>query len=172
MAKTDDKDERIARLKQVLDQKSGKRGDDPPPPAVPAPAHQDDTPAPVKLPRLLEALARLLQPKPAQTAPTAPVAVPDPPVFTVVVAALAGDADGSAHAHLSAALTRRTEFQVKPLPKAFQLDTLEDPAQVSGVVLNTRHAVAAEDADLLVWGEVSADSGKGGYRLRLATGTA
>jgi tetratricopeptide (TPR) repeat protein len=174
MANAGDKDERIARLKAALEQKGGARPVAHPAqvPAPVTPLPQDDVPAPTRLPRLLEALARLLQPKPATPAqPAATVAAPEPPGFTVVVAALGGDADGSAHAHLMAALGRRAEFKLKALPKVFQLNTLEDPALVAGAMLNTRHAVAGEDADLLVWGDVAADQAKGGYRLRL-TGAA
>ncbi|CUW38563.1 conserved protein of unknown function(Tetratricopeptide-like helical,326-505) [Magnetospirillum sp. XM-1] len=115
---------------------------------------------------LLELLVNLFKPKPA--APPKPVAVPvaaEGPAFTILVAALAGDADGQAATQLNQILSARPAFKVKAVPRIYQLDRLDDPAQVAGVSLNTRHAVAEEDADLLVWG----DFGKDGYRLRLAT---
>lgn len=115
---------------------------------------------------LLELLVNLFKPKPA--APPKPVAVPvaaEGPAFTILVAALSGDADGQAATQLNQILSARPAFKVKAVPRIYQLDRLDDPAQVAGVSLNTRHAVAEEDADLLVWGEF----GKDGYRLRLAT---
>jgi tetratricopeptide (TPR) repeat protein len=127
-------------------------------PAAPPPAAVQ---APGGLARLLDAIAKMLQPKPAQ----APAAQPsEPPSFTVAVAQLAGDADGTATQHLLAVLDRPV-FKVKPVAKSFQLASLEDPAAVAVTNLNTRQAAGAEDADVLVWGEVAAE----GYRLRLAT---
>ena len=115
---------------------------------------------------LLELIANLFKGKPTPPpAPVAPANAVEPPSFTVVVAALGGDADGAAATYLNQSLSERPSLKVKALGRVFQLDTLEDPSQVSGVLLNTRHAVAEENADLLIWGDV----GKDGYRLRLAT---
>ncbi|MBI3444831.1 MAG: hypothetical protein HY055_05625 [Magnetospirillum sp.] len=135
--------------------------------ATPEPAPQPGpTGEAVKTAGLLELLVSLFKPKP--NTPQAPVPVPvaaEGPSFTILVAALTNDPEGAAATALNQILSARPAFKVKPLPKVFQLDRLEDPALVSGVVLNTRHAVAEEDSDLLVWG----DFGKDGYRLRLAT---
>ncbi|WP_239988641.1 hypothetical protein [Paramagnetospirillum kuznetsovii] len=117
----------------------------------------------------MDIIVGLFKPKPPP--PTATAQQPqgaEAPSFTVLVAALAGDADGSAATFLNQALAARSALKVKALGKVFQLDNLEDPSLVSSVVLNTRHAVAEEDAELMVWG----DFGKDGYRLRLATATA
>jgi hypothetical protein len=172
MANADDKDEKAERLKRVREM-AAQRGAVASPAALPAKAAKpvpvpvalgDEPPAQPKRSRLLDALTRLLRPgAPAQIA--APVAAADPPVFTVLVAELVGDAAGTAGLHLQQALRGRAGLEVKPLAKAFQLDTLEDPSLVSAAQLNTRYAVAGEGADLLVWGEMV----KEGYRLRLAT---
>jgi hypothetical protein len=167
MATTETREERLARLKQSLVRDKQKADA---PEAAPAPAQAETPPvAPVRRSRLLDAIARLLGAPPSD-APQGPavVATPqDPPIFTVLVTALAGDADGTAAAYLFHALQGRAGLAVKPLPKAFLLDSMEDPAQVAAIMLNTRHAVVEETADLLVWG----DKGKDGYRLRLATAT-
>ena len=139
-------------------------------PEPPAPASAPSPIVPqgdvVKTAGLLELLVNLFKPKPNAPPQSAPVPVAaEGPAFTVVVAALTGDPEGAAATALNQCLATRPAFKVKALPKVFQLDRLEDPALVAGVVLNTRHAVAEEDADLLVWG----DFGKDGYRLRLAT---
>ncbi|OAN47928.1 hypothetical protein [Magnetospirillum moscoviense] len=132
---------------------------------VPDPA-KDDHGQPGGLARLLGAVAKMLQPKPADGPqalhPIEPAA--EPPVYTVLVAAMVGDsADGAASLALFKMLDSRPALKVKPLPRPFQLDSLDDPVQVAGLVTNARHAVADEAADLLVWGEVL----KEGYRLRL-----
>ncbi len=142
-------------------------------PAAPEPPPQpaeEQPSAPGGLARLLEAVAKMLQPKPqpdpkqARPLPASPPA--DPPLFTVLVAAMNGDTpDGAASQALFKLLNDKSALKVKPFPRPFQLDQLDDPAQVSAAVTNTRHAVAGEDADLLVWGDVSKD----GYRLRLST---
>ncbi|MBI2236779.1 MAG: hypothetical protein HYU60_07520 [Magnetospirillum sp.] len=162
MATTESREERLARLKQSLVR--DKKADVP---EAPVPAQAETPPAaPARRSRLLDMLARLLGAPPSDATPGAVAAAPrEPPVFTVLVAALAGDAEGTAAATLFNALQGRPGLAVKPLPKAFPLDNMEDPAQVAAVILNTRHAVAEENADLLVWG----DKGKDGYRLRLAT---
>jgi tetratricopeptide (TPR) repeat protein len=134
------------------------------PAAVPAPPPPSGDGA--RAGGLLELLVSLFKPKPAPPPQPTPVPVAaEGPAFTILVAALAGDADGAAAAALNQALAARPAFRVKAVPRIYQLDRLDDPAQVAGVALNTRHAVAEEDADLLVWG----DFGKEGYRLRLAT---
>lgn len=138
------------------------------------PAVVEDAPSPPQhgpggLARLLDAIAKMLQPKPQpdpkQTPP--PPAVPtEAPLFTVLVAAMNGDtADGAASQALFKLLEGKTSLKVKPLPRPFQLDVMDDPAQMAAVVTNTRHAVAGENADLLVWGDI----GKDGYCLRLST---
>lgn len=115
---------------------------------------------------LLELLVSLFKPKPAaQPKPTPVTVAAEAPAFTILVAALAGDTDGTAAQALFKILAARPAFKVKAIPRVYQLDRLDDPALVTGMALNTRHAVAEEDADLLVWG----DFGKDGYRLRLAT---
>lgn len=131
---------------------------------------KDDAPAqPGGLARLLDAVAKMLQPKPAAPAQAPPQVQPaEPPVYTVLVAAMNGDGpDGAASQALFKLLELKPALKVKPLPRQFQLDNLEDTAQAASVITNTRHAVAGENADLLVWGDVV----KEGYRLRLA-GTA
>lgn len=136
----------------------------------PAPAPMEEPPPaapPGGLARLLDAITKMLQPKPpSEPKPLQPVAPPaDPPIFTVLVAAMNGDSpDGAASQALFKLLDSKPALKVKPLPRPFQLDVLDDPAQVAAAVTNTRHAVAAENADLLVWGDVSKD----GYRLRLS----
>ncbi len=125
--------------------------------------------APGGLARLLDAIAKMLQPKPPPEPqpqqPTPPPAA-DSALFTVLVAAMNGDsADGAASQALYKLLEGKSALRIKPLPRPFQLDVMDDPAQMAAVVTNTRHAVAAESADLLVWGDVTKD----GYRLRLST---
>ena len=164
MANTETREERIARLKQSLDR--GKKADAPAEANVPAQA-EPAAAVPAKRSRLLDVIARLLG-APTPTDPQGPtvVAAPvEPQVFTVLVAALVGDAEGTAASYLLNALKDRPALAVKPLPKVFQLDSIEDPGQVAAAMVNTRHAVAEENADLLVWGEKIKD----GYRLRLAT---
>ncbi len=171
----DDKDKQAERLKRARELMAQRGGDLPVPvaaPAVPAPTAAAAAPPPHgdaggnRWAGLLDILTNLLKPKPV--APPAPVQSAtgvEPPPFTVVVAALGGDADGAAATFLNRTLTERPALKVKALGRVFQLDTLEDPSLVSSVVLNTRHAVAEENADLLIWGDV----GRDGYRLRLAT---
>lgn len=139
---------------------------------VPVPA-QPSAPAPAAggLARLLEAVAKMLQPKPQpdpkQQQPPAPPPVPtEAPLFTVLVAAMNGDSpDGAASQALFKLLETKTSFKVKPFPRPFQLDVMDDPALLAALVTNTRHTVAGENADVLVWGDVTKD----GYRLRLST---
>lgn len=138
---------------------------------VPAPDDQPHAPtAPGGLARLLDAIAKMLQPKP-QPDPKAQAPAPPPtpseaPLFTVLMAAMNGDsADGAASQALFKLLEGKTTLKVKPLPRPFQLDVMDDPAQMAAVITNTRHAVAAENADVLVWGDITKD----GYRLRLST---
>lgn len=117
---------------------------------------------------LLELLVSLFKPKPPAQPKPVPVPVPpaaEGPAFTILVAALTGDPDGTAAAAVNKALAARPAFKVKAIPRVYQLDRLDDPGLLAGVALNTRHAVAEEDADLLVWGDFSPE----GYRLRLAT---
>jgi hypothetical protein len=131
------------------------------------PVKEEAPASPGGLARLLDAIGKMLQPKPAQPqAQPHPASPPtEPPVYTVLVAAMNGDTpDGAGSQLLFKALETKGALKVKPLPRPFQLDNLEDPAAVTAVITNARHAVAAEDADLLVWGDVSKD----GYRLRLA----
>ena len=142
-----------------------------PPAPVPAQsqAHPDASGHHPKPVGFLELIAGLFKPKPApQAAPAQTNPAVEAPAFTILVAALGGDGDGAAATYLHHALSARPSLKVKALGKVFQLDNLEDPSLVSSVVLNTRHAVAEENADLLVWGDFSA---KEGYRLRLATAT-
>ncbi|OJX70550.1 hypothetical protein [Magnetospirillum sp. 64-120] len=120
------------------------------------------------LARLLEAVAKMLQPKPAnkEAAEAQPAPRSEPAVLSVVVAAMNGDnADGAASQQIYKALDLRQTLKVKPLPRPFVLENPLDPAQVAALVTNTRHMVADENADLLVWGDVSKD----GYVLRFAT---
>ncbi|CAA7626174.1 hypothetical protein [Magnetospirillum sp. UT-4] len=136
---------------------------------VPAGPVKDEAPAPGGLARLLDAVAKMLSPKPAtpaqaQQQPTATPAA-EPPVFTVLVAAVNGDsADGAASQALFKLLETRPALKVRPFPRPFQLDTLEDPQLLAALLSATRHALADENADLLVWGDFAKD----GYRLRLA----
>lgn len=127
----------------------------------------DATPSaqPGALARLLDAVSKMLSPKPQQPQDGQPMAQPaEPPVFRVMVAAMAGDAvDGSASQMLFRALDLIPALKVKPLPRPFQLDTLEDPAQLTATMSAIRHAIALENADLMVWGDVGRDH----YRLRL-----
>jgi hypothetical protein len=179
MANAEDTDKKAERLRRARDLMASRGGAAPtaapvaataPTSAAPPEAARGDQPG-TKGHGLLDMLAGLFRPKPAQSQTAAPAQTAggvETPAFTVVVAALAGDADGSAATYLNQALTARPTLKVKALGKAFQLDNLEDPSLVSSLVLNTRHAVAEEDADLLVWG----DFGKEGYRLRLATAAA
>ncbi|OAN48705.1 hypothetical protein A6A04_19960 [Paramagnetospirillum marisnigri] len=146
----------------------------PPPAAAPPASAKPATPSPQAAKAdqgngglgLLDMIVGLFKPKPAAPPPpTQPVNTVEATAFTVVVAALAGDADGAAANYLNQALSARPSLKVKALGRVFQLDNMEDPSLVSSVVLNSRHAVVEEDADLLVWGDFS----KEGYRLRLAT---
>lgn len=141
-----------------------RRGDAPEEPPA------EEAPVPGGLARLLDAIAKMLSPKPPQATDGQPAPAPaDPPVFTVLVAAMAGDTpDGAASQAVYRALATKPALTVKPLPKPFPLDSMEDPAQVATVVAATRQAAAMDNADLLVWGEV----GKDGYRLRFATASA
>ncbi len=86
----------------------------------------------------------------------------------MLVAALGGDADGARAMALLRSLEGRAALTVKPLPRVFALDNLEDPAVVAAAVSNTRLAAANQKASLLVWG----DAGKDGYRLRFTTAAA
>ncbi|MGE5546122.1 MAG: hypothetical protein ACM33T_04445 [Solirubrobacterales bacterium] len=154
------------RLKKPLQRPSAlpvKHASAKPEPAADVPANQ-----PGALARLLDGLAKMLAPKPAPA--EQPQAKPaEPPVFTVLVAAMSGDgADGAASQALFKLLESCVTLKVKPLPKVFQLDTLEDPGQVAATMAAVRMAVASENADLLVWGDVAKD----GYRLRLSTAAA
>lgn len=147
--------------------------------AEPAPAQEPHLPvvqpqqqpatAPGGLARLLDAIAKMLQPKPPAEPKQAPPPAATPaeaPLFTVLVAAMNGDsADGAASQALFKLLEGKPSLKVKPLPRPFQLDVMDDPAQMAAVVTNTRHAVAGENADLLVWGDITKD----GYRLRLSS---
>lgn len=171
MADEDDKKaERLRRARELTASRgAGAPAPTTAPPAAARPEPPRDAPqSPAKTPGLLDIIVSLFKPKPTSS-PVSVQATPgiEPPSFTVLVAALAGDADGAAATFLNQALTARPTLKVKALGKVFQLDNLEDPSLVSSVVTNTRHAVAEEDADLLVWGEF----GKDGYRLRLATAT-
>lgn len=175
----DDPNDRRAELQRRARDLAAMRGAAAKPPAQAEPAPQAPepeapAPAPAAAPAadgarsggLLELLVSLFKPKPAQ--PPQPVPVPvatEGPSFTILVAALSGDTDGQAATQLNQVLSARAAFKVKAVPRVYQLERLDDPAQVAGASLNTRHAVAEEDADLLVWGEF----GKDGYRLRLAT---
>lgn len=132
-----------------------------------APEEAPAAPGGSGLARLLEAVAKMLQPKaaPKEAADAAPAPRAEPAVLTVIVAAMNGDnADGAASQQIFKALELRQTLRVKPLPRPFVLENPLDPQQVAAVVTNTRHAVADENADLLVWGDVSKD----GYVLRFA----
>ena len=116
------------------------------------------------LTRLLEAVAKMLQPKPAEKeAESAPPLRTEATVFTIVVAAMTGDsADGAASQAIYKALDARATLRVKPLPRPLVLDDPQEPAQVAALLSSARRCVAEEEADLLVWGDVTKD----GYRLR------
>ncbi len=141
-----------------------------PVPVAPASPSVDevDLDAPGGLGWFLNAIAKMLNPKvpPQPKVLQAESLIPaEVPVFTVAVAAVTGDTvDGAASQALYKALELKGALKVKPLPRPFQSPSLEDPAQVNAVITNTRHAVAEENADLLVWGELVRE----GYRLRLA----
>ncbi|MFD2234338.1 hypothetical protein [Phaeospirillum tilakii] len=115
---------------------------------------------------LLDMITGLLKPR---SAPSLPVPVvlppPEPPLLTVLLAALDGDSDGTAATQLFQVLTARPQFKVKPLAKLFQLPGFDDPTLVTTVAMNTRHTVVEAEGDLLLWGELTAD----GYALRLTT---
>ncbi len=136
---------------------------------VPAQAEAAQPAAPGGLARLLDAIAKMLQPKvqPEAKQPPPPPAMPsEAPLLTVLVAAMNNDSvDGAASQALFKLLESKNAIRLKPLPRPFQLDVLDDPAQMAAVVTNTRHAIAGENADLLVWGDITKD----GYRLRLST---
>ncbi|MCR6631681.1 MAG: hypothetical protein NVV74_17455 [Magnetospirillum sp.] len=140
-------------------------------PAITPQQPQQQAPAATHgLARLLEAVAKMLQPKPQpdpkQQTPQPPATPTEAPLFTVLVAAMNGDsADGAASQALYKLLEGKTSLKVKPFPRPFQLDVMDDPALTAAVVTNTRHTVAAENADVLVWGDITKD----GYRLRLST---
>ena len=170
----DDKDKQAERLRRARELTASRGGGLPtpvaaaPPPVPRAEPDRPDAQAGTRPLGLLELLASLFKPKPGpQPAAVQAGGGVEPPAFTVLVAALGGDGDGAAATYLNKALTARPALKVKALGKVFLLDNLEDPALVSSVVLNTRHAVAEDEADLLVWG----DFGRDGYRLRLATAT-
>ncbi len=137
-------------------------------PASPPPASPDEPAG--GLARLLVAVAKMLQPKPAPEA-TPQVAAPppsEPPVISVLVAAMNGDTpDGLASHALFKLLESKTALKIKPLPRAFPLEAPDDPDAMAGSLINTRHAVVDEDADLLLWGDIA----KEGYRLRLSGAT-
>ncbi|CAA7627463.1 hypothetical protein [Magnetospirillum sp. SS-4] len=169
MATAEDNDKKAERLRRARDLMAPRGGGGVPSAPASAPAAAPD-PASARSGGLLEMIAGLFRARPAaapSSSPAPAAAGIEPPAFTIIVAALVGDADGAAAGYLNQALTARPTLKVKALGKVFHLDNLEDPSLVSSVVLNTRHAVAEEDADLLVWG----DFGKEGYRLRLATAT-
>lgn len=138
------------------------------------PQTQPEPPAPEDIPggsgglaRLLDAVAKMLHPKPAAKESPDPAPPPraEPSVFTIIVAAMNGDnPDGAASQQIYKALDLRQTLKVKPLPRPFLLENPQDPAQVNALLINTRHALVDEDADLLVWGDVSKD----GYVLRFA----
>jgi tetratricopeptide (TPR) repeat protein len=133
------------------------------------PPKDDDAPAPAGgLARLFDAIAKMLTPKADEDAKSqAPER--DPPVFSVLVAAMNGDgADGALSQQLFKAVELQPIFKARPLPKPFVLDSMEDPAQVAAAIAAARQTVALENADLLVWGDVTKD----GYRLRLSTAAA
>ncbi|HTH17718.1 MAG TPA: hypothetical protein VL974_13760 [Magnetospirillum sp.] len=141
-------------------------------PDSPAPVSAEDAPAHAQggLARLLDAVAKMLKPKPQpdpdQAAAQAAPPPAEAPLFTVLVAAMNGDsADGAASQALFKMLEGKTSFKVKPYPRPFQLDVLDDPALTASVITNTRHTVVAENADVLLWGDITKD----GYRLRLST---
>ncbi|CAA7616324.1 conserved hypothetical protein [Candidatus Terasakiella magnetica] len=187
MANAEDSDKRAERLRRAKELMAQRGGDaaapvsaPASPPGVPAARtpvadqvfpHTAPTPTATggKQPGLIELITNFFRQKPAALPPPVQgTGVIEPPAFIISVAALTGDADGAAATQVYQKLTERGVFKVKSLGKVFQLDNLEDPSQVSAAVLNTRHAVVEEDADLLVWGDVSRD----GYRLRLATAAA
>ncbi len=131
------------------------------------PVKDDIAAEPGGLARLLGAVAKMLQPKLPDAGPSPAAIDPaaEPAVYTVLVAAMNGDtADGAASQALFKLLEGRGALKVKPLPRPFQLDSLEDPVHVAALITNARHAIAEENADLLVWGDMVRE----GYRLRLA----
>ncbi|MBI5163727.1 MAG: hypothetical protein HY985_07475 [Magnetospirillum sp.] len=131
---------------------------------VAAPAMPAEAPPPAGgLAGMLVSVARMLQPRPPALPPAPAVAV-EPAAFTLAVAALIGE-DGGRQGHIMAALDSRPGLKVKALYKTFPLDSLEDPAQTAAAAAATRHAVAGEKADVLLWGMVSRD----GYHLHLTT---
>jgi len=134
------------------------------PAAAPAP---DEVGGGGALARLLNAIGRMLAPKPPAKEET-PAAAAETPVFTVLIAHLGNDADGAGFAHLIRTLDGKLPFKLRPLGRAFALDSQEDPAAVAAVVSNTRLTAATEKGDLLIWGDMV----KEGYRLRFASAAA
>lgn len=122
------------------------------------------------LSRLLGAISKMLNPnrdsQPAEPQAPAPAAGPvEPTIYTVLVAAMNGDSpDGAASHALFKALDGRKGLRIKPLPRTFQFDSIEDPSQVLPVLASIRQSLMADSADLMIWGSVAA---KDGYSLRL-----
>jgi hypothetical protein len=165
---TEDPREKFRRPLQRPGQPAGAADHAPQRPGLPVPmVRPEDVPAPSGggLARMLQVIGRILAPKPPDKAETTLVAPGEPQVFTVMVAALANDADGRHAMYLLRSLEGRVALKVKPLPRVFQLDTMEDPAVMASALATARLAAANDKADLVVWGDVTRE----GYRLRLTT---
>jgi len=115
---------------------------------------------------LLDMITGLLKPRATLSLPV-PVVLPppEPPLLTIVLAALSGDLDGTAATQVFQVLTARAQLKIKPLARLFKLDGLDDPVQVSTLTMNTRAALIEDEGDLLLWGEITPE----GYVLRLTT---
>lgn len=172
MASSDDIKEKLERLKQRRRAEAAGEAAPAPPAAVSvAPPPPAQPPAPVAPPAavpglglmgLLDTMARLL--KGGRKAPPPPAG--DPPVYTVLAAQLAGDADGQGQAHVLGTLGSTPAFKTRAVSRSFQLDNIEDPGKAAALIANLRHVLAFEEADALVWGERLSD---GSFRLRIAS---
>ena len=125
------------------------------------------------LARVLDVIGDFLKPQDRSASPKAesvPSAPAEPPVFTVSVASISGDAvDGAASFALFKLLENRSCLKVRQLARPFVLNNADDAEEVTVLGAMLAQALRDEDADLLIWGEVNP---REGYRLYMAAGTA
>lgn len=109
---------------------------------------------------LLGLLRRRRRPGPAGGA-----ALPDGSAisFQVVIAQLNGDIEAQMADYLRSVLDGRDGLRVTYVGRPLRLDDCEDPAQLTAAGLNARQLLAEEQADLVIWGDVSDE---GDLRLR------